>query len=183
MSTCENELVLPRLGTWSGSHMKNIPAPTEAAFIATFGTLLPPAKYLNTATGKAAYYELLPSTSANNASTPDRVLFVHGVQAPALGMLPLARALHNSFPHAHFVLVDLWGHGLSETPIVPHTTSLFLKLLDDLLDHLAWPFAHLVGFSFGGRDHGRIRGLETNPSTKLHPRCSRRPLAFLGLHP
>jgi pimeloyl-ACP methyl ester carboxylesterase len=48
------------------------------------------------------------------------------------------------------VLVDLWGHGLSDTPVLPHDPSLFHKLIDALLDHLGWPSAHLVGFSFGG---------------------------------
>jgi pimeloyl-ACP methyl ester carboxylesterase len=78
------------------------------------------------------------------------VLFLHGVQTPALGMYPLARILHEQFPHKHFVLLDLWGHGLSDTPIVPHDANLFHKLIDALLDHLDWPSAHLVGFSFGG---------------------------------
>jgi pimeloyl-ACP methyl ester carboxylesterase len=65
-------------------------------------------------------------------------------------MLPLARALEKSFPYAHLVLVDLWGHGLSDTPILPHQPSLFHQLIDDLLDHLRWTSAHLIGFSFGG---------------------------------
>jgi pimeloyl-ACP methyl ester carboxylesterase len=65
-------------------------------------------------------------------------------------MLPLARALHDSFPEKHFVLLDLWGHGLSDTPIVPHEASLFHGLIDALLDELKWSSAHLVGFSFGG---------------------------------
>jgi pimeloyl-ACP methyl ester carboxylesterase len=65
-------------------------------------------------------------------------------------MLPLASALHASFPHAHFVLIDLWGHGLSDTPVLPHDSSLFHGLIDALLDHLDWPNAHLVGYSFGG---------------------------------
>lgn len=65
-------------------------------------------------------------------------------------MLPLARELKASFPSAHFVLVDLWGHGLSDTPVVAHEAGLFHELIDALLDHLQWPSAHLVGFSFGG---------------------------------
>lgn len=65
-------------------------------------------------------------------------------------MLPLARALQASFPTAHFVLLDLWGHGLSDTPVVPHQASLFHGLLDAVLDRMQWPCAHLVGFSFGG---------------------------------
>jgi pimeloyl-ACP methyl ester carboxylesterase len=65
-------------------------------------------------------------------------------------MLPLARALHASFPRAHFVLVDLWGHGLSDTPVISHDPALFHHLLDAVLDQLKWPSAHLVGYSFGG---------------------------------
>jgi pimeloyl-ACP methyl ester carboxylesterase len=144
------ELVLPRPGAALDSSKPPIAGPSEAAFTETFGTLLPPAKYLNSADGKAAYYEILPSSSGNSSPTPDRVLFIHGVQTPALGLVPLARALHASFPDAHFVLVDLWGHGLSDTPVLPHDSSLFHKLLDALLDHLEWPSAHLVGYSFGG---------------------------------
>ncbi|KAH7057236.1 Alpha/Beta hydrolase protein [Macrophomina phaseolina] len=150
MSLDSGELVLPRPGTAPSSSKPPIPGPTEATFTETFGALLPPAKYLHTPHGKAAYYEMPPSPSENGADTPGRVLFIHGVQTPALGMLPLARALHASFPRAHFALVDLWGHGLSDTPVAPHDAGLFHQLLDALLDRLTWPSAHLVGFSFGG---------------------------------
>lgn len=153
MSVNLGEFVLPRPGGAPSSLKTPIPGPAEAAFTETFGTLLPPVKYLHTANGKAAYYEVLPSYTfppGNNSHTPDRVLFIHGVQTPALGMLPLARALQISFPKAHFVLIDLWGHGMSDTPVVPHDTSLFHQLLDALLDQLAWSSTHLIGFSFGG---------------------------------
>lgn len=143
-------LVIPRPGETPSSSKTPIPGPSEAAFTETFGSLLPPAKYLKTINGKAAYYELPPTSPINNSQTPDRVLFVHGIQTPALGMLPLAGALKASFPHAHLVLIDLWGHGLSDTPIAPHEPSLFHQLLDSLLDELKWSSAHLVGFSFGG---------------------------------
>lgn len=113
--------------------------------------MLPPAQYFTSKNGKAAYYSIAPSSSTEpNAKSPERVLFIHGVQTPALGMLPLARKLHASFPSAHFVLLDLWGHGLSDTPVVAHEAGLFHGLIDALLDHLHWPSAHLVGFSFGG---------------------------------
>ncbi|KAK0614832.1 putative hydrolase [Lasiodiplodia hormozganensis] len=154
MSPTTNDLVLPRPGaTLGGAPQPPIPGPTETAFTTTFGALLPPAKFLTTPTGKAAYYEIPPSTTSSpspHSSTPDRVLLIHGVQTPALGMLPLARALHASFPSAHLALVDLWGHGLSDTPVVPHDAALFHGLLDAVLDALAWPSAHLIGFSFGG---------------------------------
>ncbi|KAM0344989.1 hypothetical protein ACHAPU_006870 [Fusarium lateritium] len=150
MSSPTHELVLPRPGGQLQTSQQPIPGPSEATFTETFGALLPTAKYLQTPRGKAAYYEILPASPRQGTTSPDRVLFVHGVQTPALGMLPLARALAQSFPHAHLKLIDLWGHGLSDTPIVPHEPALFHQLLDDLLDHLEWPTVHLVGFSFGG---------------------------------
>jgi pimeloyl-ACP methyl ester carboxylesterase len=143
-----SDLVLPRPDAPFDPSKSPIPGPSESSFTSTFGKLLPPAQYLTTPTGKAAYYEFLPSSSHQQPS--NRVLFIHGVQTPALGMYPLARTLHDRFPHKHFVLLDLWGHGLSDTPIVPHDSALFHKLIDALLDHLAWPSAHIVGFSFGG---------------------------------
>ncbi|KAL3602188.1 hypothetical protein FPOAC2_06488 [Fusarium poae] len=146
MSSITNDLVLPRPGA-EISPQEPIPGPSEESFIEAFGALLPPAKFLKTAHGKVAYYETLPAVSERPI---DHVLFVHGVQTPALGMLPLTRALQKSFPHAHLVLVDLWGHGLTDTPILPHEPSLFHQLIDDLLDHLQWSSVHLVGFSFGG---------------------------------
>ena len=125
--------------------IQTIPAPTETEFTETFGSLLPTAQFLHTTYGKAAFYELLPDAGA----PPKRVIIVHGVQTPALGLLPLASALHTSFPHSHCVLVDLWGHGLSDTPIAPHEAGLFHALLDALLDRLGWPSAHFVSYSFG----------------------------------
>ncbi|KAH7110828.1 Alpha/Beta hydrolase protein [Dendryphion nanum] len=150
-----DNLVLPRPGATSDSHASKSPisGPTEAAFTKTFGTLLPPAKYLELINAKAAYYEFSPPSSAKSPSSShaiERVLFIHGVQTPALGMLPLARTLRTRFPQAHLVLVDLWGHGLSDTPVAPHEPKLFHGLIDSLLDHLSWPSAHLVGYSFGG---------------------------------
>lgn len=150
MAYSPNEIILPRPGGVPTSSQTPIPGPTEAAFTQVFGALLPPAKFLSTAKGKVAYYELTPSSPSDQSGTPSRVLLVHGVQTPALGLLPLARALQTSFPHAHLVLFDLWGHGLSDTPIAPHDAGLFHQLLDALLDQLHWPSAHLVGFSFGG---------------------------------
>ncbi|KAI3396545.1 hypothetical protein diail_12069 [Diaporthe ilicicola] len=148
MATESAQLVLPRPGEAPRSPSTPIPAPTEAVFTDTFGKLLPPAQFLTTANGKAAYYELLPASNSPSES-PDRVVFIHGVQTPALGMLPLASALHAAFPHAHCVLLDWWGHGLSETPVVAHENTLFHAEIDALLDHLGWPAAHFVSYSFG----------------------------------
>ncbi|KAF4969323.1 hypothetical protein FSARC_3397 [Fusarium sarcochroum] len=150
MASTIEELVLPRPGGPPQPSQKPIPGPPESAFTETFGALLPPAKFLNTTHGKASYFEILPSVPSGGSSKPDRVLVIHGVQTASLGMLPLARALEKSCPHAHLVLIDLWGHGLSDTPILAHEPALFHQLLDELLDKLNWSSAHLVGYSFGG---------------------------------
>jgi pimeloyl-ACP methyl ester carboxylesterase len=55
------------------------------------------------------------------------------------------------------VLLDLWGHGLSDTPVLPHEGALFHRLIDNLLAHLGWLAdgggggggVGIVGFSFG----------------------------------
>ncbi|TLS26195.1 hypothetical protein PpBr36_05065 [Pyricularia pennisetigena] len=144
-------LSLPRPGTAATTPPAPVAAPSEAHFTQTFGRLLPPASFLTTPQGTAAFYNLPPWTTVpESAPAPDRVLFIHGVQTPALGMLPLARALQTSFPTRHFALVDLWGHGLSETPVQPHEPGLFHGLVDAVLDRLGWPSAHVVGYSFGG---------------------------------
>ncbi|CAJ2507134.1 Uu.00g083200.m01.CDS01 [Anthostomella pinea] len=148
-------LVLPRPGTAAkpGDEPQSIPAPSEEAFVATFGNLLPQASYLRTCHGRAAYYIFpatagQPTTSSETPPTP-RVLLIHGVQTPALGMQPLARELSTRFPHAQIVLVDLWGHGLSDTPLAPHDPPLFHALVEALLHELGWADAHFVGYSFG----------------------------------
>lgn len=150
MPTATEGLVLPRPGQKYVEEKLTIPGPTESAFTDTFGTLLPPAKYLHTATGKAAYYEILPPATDTSSPALDRVLLIHGVQTPALGLLPLVHALQKAFPQTHFVLFDHWGHGLSDTPFLPHEQRLFHDLIDALLDHLTWPNVHLIGYSFGG---------------------------------
>ncbi|KAL4938275.1 hypothetical protein BDV06DRAFT_58284 [Aspergillus oleicola] len=139
-------LVLPR----PGGPKKNeaIRAPSEAAFVETFGQVLPPVSYLHTINGRIAFYKLKPTTHASTRVS--RVLLIHGVQAPAIGLQPLASSLSSRFPSAEFVLVDLWGHGLTDTPLKPHTPALFHNLITDLLIHLDWPDAHFVGYSFGG---------------------------------
>ncbi|KAF3396229.1 hypothetical protein F1880_007156 [Penicillium rolfsii] len=146
-------IVLPRPGASQPNDISQpIRAPTEANFVANFGQLLPPASYLQTSHGRAAYYELPASSPAPSGSSNkiSRVLLVHGVQTSALGLQPLASALSSRFPHAHCVLVDQWGHGLTDTPMVPHEPAIFHALLEALMVHLGWDNAHLIGYSFGG---------------------------------
>ncbi|KAL6697082.1 Alpha/Beta hydrolase protein [Trichoderma pleuroticola] len=144
-------LVLPRPGVAPLDELRSISAPSESAFIATFGRLMPQASFLQTPNGRVAIYELLPSSSppADATSTISRVLFVHGIQTSAIGLQPLASSLSARFPYAKCVLVDLWGHGLTDTPLVAHDAALFHSLLESVIVHLEWENAHLVGFSFG----------------------------------
>ena len=144
-------IVLPRPGATISGETRSIQAPSEAAFVATFGSLLPAASYIQTPHGRAAYYELSPSSPAPaDCKNPiTRVIFLHGVQTPAIGLQPLASTLSSRFPYAQCVLVDLWGHGLTETPVMPHDATLFHSLVEALLVHLGWDNAHFVGYSFG----------------------------------
>ena len=156
-------LVLPRPGTTIPPHPP-IPAPSESSFTATFPTHLPQAQYLHLPAGKAAYYTFPPTSAAPAPHTPHpgpaRVLLIHGIQTPALGLLALTTALRNKFPACHFALLDLWGHGLSETPVAPHEGPLFWGLVDAVVARLGWKGVDgdaegegegvaIVGFSFG----------------------------------
>jgi pimeloyl-ACP methyl ester carboxylesterase len=168
-------LVLPRPGQ-SYAPRPPIPAPTEAAFTSTFGALLPAVQYLQLDQGRAAYYRFPPasgsssspgtanstSTSSSNASTgnahvPKRILLLHGVQTPALGLFPLIKALRARYPRTEFATLDLWGHGLSEAPFAPYCGELFHALVDGVLGALGWKASAkeeeggvgILGFSFG----------------------------------
>lgn len=144
-------IVLPRPGATSPNPLRSISAPSESTFIAAFGRLLPQASFLQTQNGRVAFYELPPSSPppADATSAISRVLLVHGIQTSAIGLQPLANALSSRFPWAKCVLVDLWGHGLTDTPFVAHDAALFHGLLEGVMVHLGWENAHMVGFSFG----------------------------------
>jgi pimeloyl-ACP methyl ester carboxylesterase len=61
-------------------------------------------------------------------------------------------------------------HGLSQTPVVPHEGALFHAQVDALLDHLGWPSAHFVSYSFGAAETAQYiaaRGRERVSSIAL----------------
>ncbi|KAH8805382.1 valacyclovir hydrolase [Xylogone sp. PMI_703] len=140
-------LVLPRPLQVDGN--KFITAPSESEFTSRFGDFHPAVQFLPSAYGTTAYYDLPPSTSSRDV-LPQRLIFVHGVGTPAVGLTPLARKLQALNPGLHILLYDLWGHGLSQTPLVPHVPALFHAQILHLLSHMKWPSAHVVGYSFGG---------------------------------
>ncbi|PTB64962.1 alpha/beta-hydrolase [Trichoderma citrinoviride] len=145
-------IVLPRPGALASETPRIISAPSERAFVTAFGQLLPQASFLQTKNGRIAFYALPTSPiTAEQATNPvTRVLFVHGIQTCAIGLQPLASTLSARFPSAKCVLVDLWGHGLTDTPFVPHDAALAHDLLESVMVHIGWEDAHFVGFSLGG---------------------------------
>jgi len=75
---------------------------------------------------------------------------IHGLNTPALGMWPLAKEVQTLDPEAHIVLFDLWGHGLSSTPLQAHTPHIFHAQILQVLGFMRWTSAHIIGYSFGG---------------------------------
>ncbi|KAH6637901.1 Alpha/Beta hydrolase protein [Boeremia exigua] len=163
-------LVFPRPNAPLSTGQAPIRAPSEEDFISTFGALLPPARYVELAEGRAAYY-VFPGAGRETAETretagtggtantlPTHALLVHGVQTPALGLLPLVRELRSLFPSTTFALLDLWGHGLSDGVVRAQEGALFEGLVGGVLGALGWDSdsseaggkrVALVGYSFG----------------------------------
>ncbi|KIW00417.1 uncharacterized protein PV09_08124 [Verruconis gallopava] len=127
-----------------------IPAPTHAEFIAHFGDAFPAPVYLQSEYGQTAVYVLSPVDKSYRSHSRCPILLVHGLNTPALGMLPLAHRIQSFDPTAEIVLFDLWGHGLSSTPLSPHTPFLFHFQILQVLSYMNWTSAHIVGYSFGG---------------------------------
>ena len=121
-----------------------VDAPSEESFRASFGPVLPPASYVESALGTTAVYLFAGS---DEEAIP--VVIIHGIGTPALGMLQLVCELRKLRPTSTIALYDLWGHGLSSTPNAPHTPALFDHQLLALLAHLQWSRVHLVGYSLG----------------------------------
>lgn len=139
-----SDLELPRRKLWQQN--PSIPAPSDASFTSRFGYAFPKPQYLKSDLGTTALYDLPPPSG--HSKRP--VLIIHGICTPALGMWPLAEELQALDPDAHVVLFDLWGHGRSSTPLVPHAPHIFHFQILQILGFMRWTGAHIVGYSFGG---------------------------------
>lgn len=64
---------------------------------------------------------------------------------------------------SHVVIYDLWGHGLSSTPLTSHVPAIFHTQILELLSYLNWRKAHIFGFSMGGSIAATFAA--------LHPQC------------
>jgi pimeloyl-ACP methyl ester carboxylesterase len=138
-----DDLVLPRpLYHGSANHIE---APTLEIFTKHFGDNYPTPQHIHSDLGSTAIYDL-PAPSGQ----PKRnFLMVHGLGTPALGLWPLAKKLQLLNPDTHIVLYDLWGHGLTTTPLVAHTPQIFHSQIHQVLSFMQWPQAHLLGYSLG----------------------------------
>ncbi|KAI0450947.1 alpha/beta-hydrolase [Xylaria acuta] len=123
-----------------------IPAPSYESFISRFGDAFPKPKFLESDLGTTAVYVLPPPSGQPKR----RVLIIHGLNTPALGLLPLAKQLQALDADAHVVLFDLWGHALSSSPLLPHTPHIFESQIYQVLGFMRWTSAHILGYSFGG---------------------------------
>ncbi len=75
------------------------------------------------------------------------VLFIQGAGVPRVGWRPQLESLHE---HLTCVAYDHPGLGDSGEPTRPVTIPRLVHEAVELLDHLGWPSAHLVGHSMGG---------------------------------
>lgn len=137
-------LTLPRRMKWKQD--SSITAPGHASFTTRFGHAFPKPQYLESDLGITAVYGLPPPSGESKR----RVLIIHGVGTPALGMWPVAKELQALDNNAHIVLFDLWGHGLSSTPLAPHAPHIFHYQILQVLGFMRWTDAHIIGYSFGG---------------------------------
>lgn len=124
--------------------LNHIPPPSVEAFETEFAGILPEGKSLPSSWGVTRFYDFSPDAE----DSMRRVLIIHGIGTSAIGMAPLALRLKAS--GSHVVIYDLWGHGLSSTPLTPHVPAIFHTQIFELLSHLKWSKAHIIGFSGGG---------------------------------
>ncbi|KPI36328.1 uncharacterized protein AB675_7265 [Cyphellophora attinorum] len=130
------------------SDINHIPAPALSSFQTHFPPSVlnfPTPTFATSALGTTAIYSLPPQAPYAGTTIPSssinarRVLLIHGVNTPAVGsVLPLARAIQLQVPSTHIVMYDLWGHGLSSTPLVAHTPEMFGMQIESVLQHVGW---------------------------------------------
>jgi pimeloyl-ACP methyl ester carboxylesterase len=144
-----NVPALPHLVQLNGQ--VSIPPPPAEDFNTLFGGVLPPAQTVTSYWGVTTYY-LIPPCHPNpsTSNAPRRVVLIHGLGTPAIGLLPLATRLAAASTPTTVLIYDNWGHGLSSTPLTAHVPGLFHSQILHLLSHLQWTRAHFLGYSLGG---------------------------------
>jgi len=138
--------------------LNHIPPPSVEAFETKFAGILPEGYSLPSSWGVTRLYDFSPDADQSIR----RVLLVHGVGTSCIGMAPLALRLKAA--GSHVVIFDLWGHGLSSTPLTAHVPAIFHTQIFEILSYLKWSKAHILGFSRGGTIAATF--------VALHPQCA-----------
>jgi pimeloyl-ACP methyl ester carboxylesterase len=101
-----------------------------------------PGKFVRLSDGMVHYDMAGPDTG-------DAVVLVHGFSVP----LYIWDTTFATLRAAGYRVLryDTFGRGYSDRPRVAYDSALFVRQLDELLDSLRVPRAHLVGLSMGGR--------------------------------
>src|ERR1035437_2674656 len=78
------------------------------------------------------------------------ILAIHGFTGNISTWDNLVQAMEDDFS---VIRVDMLGHGLSDSPVEPRVYDIehTLRALSEILDHLAVPKVHWLGYSMGGR--------------------------------
>jgi pimeloyl-ACP methyl ester carboxylesterase len=139
--------------------INRIPPPSVTVFQIEFAGILPEGKTIPSSWGVTCFYDFSPNAS----SSTRRVILVHGIGTSCIGMAPLALRLKAT--GSLVVIYDLWGHGLSSTPLTAHVPAIFHTQLLELLSYLKWSKAHILGFSGGGTIAATF--------VALHPQCAK----------
>jgi hypothetical protein len=105
-----NVPALPHLIQLNGQ--VSIPPPPAEDFNTLFGGVLPPAQTVTSYWGVTTYYLIPPyHPNPSTSNPPLRVVLIHGLGTPAIGLLPLATRLAAASTPTTVLIYDNWGHG------------------------------------------------------------------------
>ena len=100
--------------------------------------------------------EVTPDETAYSLRGPEegaRVVLIHGLGLLKEMWAPYVDRLATRY---RVLAYDLYGHGESGLPPGTPSLAVYAKQLADLMDHVGWADAHIIGFSLGGMINRRF---------------------------
>ncbi|KAI8820895.1 Alpha/Beta hydrolase protein [Chytriomyces cf. hyalinus JEL632] len=86
--------------------------------------------------------------SITGSESGKRIILVHGISGTWASMPHIVSSLSQ---HGFRVLAyDLYGRGHSSSPGIRYTASDYTLQMKDLMDHVGWDRANVLGYSLGG---------------------------------
>ncbi|KAJ3074342.1 hypothetical protein HDU98_011504 [Podochytrium sp. JEL0797] len=132
-------VIVPKSTAELGS-LASVPPP-HSKLVQKYYPITPDGKMAPSKLGPT-YYRLI-----GNEAGP-RLVFIHGVGGTSASF-PLV--IDSLVSRGYRVLVyDVYGHGYSSSPGVKYDESTFTTQLLDLLNHVGWKRANILGYSMGG---------------------------------